>query len=227
MPDADEIDDVGRLAALDEPIRRRLFEYVRRSLEPAGREDAAEAVGIGRSLAAYHLDKLAEQGLLTVSYRRPEGRGGPGAGRPAKLYSAAKGEVSVSVPARDYEFVARLLAESAEADPSRDSEAARRAVARRAGAQLASGLGARPEDASLLEALVNRGYEPVEDEAGTIRLRNCPFHRLARDHRNLVCGMNQALLEGLLTGLERDDVTAGLEPEPGRCCVVIRPREEP
>lgn len=227
MSDAHSIDDVGRLAALDEPLRRRLFDYVRRSSRPVGREEAADAVGIGRSLAAYHLDKLAEQGLLTATYRRPEGRGGPGAGRPAKLYSNAEGEVSVSVPARDYEFVARLLAESAEADSTGESDANTRTVAARAGAQLASELGELPAAASLVEVLARRGYEPVEDDTGTIRLLNCPFHRLAADHRDLVCGMNQAFLEGLLAGLEREDVTASLEPEPGRCCVAIRARDEP
>jgi predicted ArsR family transcriptional regulator len=226
MSDAYEIDEVGRLAALDEPIRRRLFDYVRHSSEPVGREDAAHAVGIGRSLAAYHLDKLAEHGLLMPTYRRPEGRGGPGAGRPAKLYSAAKSELSVSVPARDYEFIARLLAESAEADPSGESGATLRAVAMRAGSELASALGDSPSDASLVQLLAKRGYEPYEDEAGTVRLRNCPFHRLAREHRDLVCGMNQALLEGLVEALEREDLAASLEPEPGHCCVAIRAREE-
>jgi predicted ArsR family transcriptional regulator len=220
MPDADGIDDIGRLAVLDEPVRRRLFEYVRHSSEPVGREDAAEAVGIGRSLAAYHLDRLAEQGLLTAVYRRPAGRGGPGAGRPAKLYSAAKGEVAVSIPARDYEFVARLLAEAAEADPG--GEAALRAVAMRAGTRIATG----PGDPSLVDLLAQRGYAPIADDAGTIRLRNCPFHRLAVDHRDLVCGMNQALIEGLLQALERQDVVASLEPDSDRCCVVIRARAE-
>jgi predicted ArsR family transcriptional regulator len=216
-----EIDEeVRRLAALDEPIRRRLFDHVRRSRTPVGREEAAEAVGIGRSLAAYHLDKLADEGLLATTYRRPEGRTGPGAGRPAKLYTAAESELSVSVPARDYEFVAHLLAEAAEADPSGTTRAGLQVVAARTGRRLGEGL--RGEE--LLDALATRGYEPVEDEAGVIRLRNCPFHRLAADHRDLVCGMNQAYLEGLLDGLHREDVTADLEPEPGRCCVVIRRR---
>jgi predicted ArsR family transcriptional regulator len=219
MADPYEIDEgVRRLAALDEPVRRRLFDHVRRSPEPVGREDAAEAVGIGRSLAAYHLDKLAEEGLLVSTYRRPEGRGGPGAGRPAKLYSAPEGEVSVSVPARDYEFVAHLLAEAAEADRSGETKAGLEAVATRTGRRLGEGLrGATPVD-----ALAKRGYEPFEDEAGVIRLANCPFHRLAADHRDLVCGMNRAYLEGLLDGMEREDLTANLEPEPGRCCVAIR-----
>jgi predicted ArsR family transcriptional regulator len=206
MADARELDEgLRRLASLDEPIRRRLFDHVRRSPVPVGREEAAEAVGIGRSLAAYHLDKLAQEGLLSTTYRRPEGRGGPGAGRPAKLYTAADSELSVSVPARDYEFVAHLLAEAAEIDPSEKTRAGLRGEA-------------------LIDALAMRGYEPFEDEAGVIRLANCPFHRLAADHRDLVCGMNRAYLGGLLEGLQREDVTANLDPEPGRCCVAIRPR---
>jgi predicted ArsR family transcriptional regulator len=217
-------DKVSRLAVLDEPIRRRLYDYVRESAEPVGRERAAEAVGIGRSLAAYHLDKLAEQGLVTTTYRRPDGRGGPGAGRPAKLYAAADTEVTVSVPARDYELAARLLAEAAQADPSGGSRTMLHSVAARAGRRLGEGLRTGAPEASLDEALASRGYEPFEDEPDVTRLANCPFHRLAVDNRDVVCGMNQAYLEGLLDGLGRDDRTASLEPTPGRCCVAVRPR---
>jgi predicted ArsR family transcriptional regulator len=212
-------DNVSRLAVLDEPIRRRLFDYVRGSPGPVGREQAAEAVGIGRSLAAYHLDKLADQGLLTTTHRRPDGRGGPGAGRPAKLYAAGDAELTVSVPARDYELAARLLLEAAQADRSTESRLTRHAVAARAGRQLGEGL---RSDASLDAALASRGYEPFEDEPGVIRLANCPFRRLAAEDRDVVCGMNQAYLEGLLEGLGRDDLTASLEPAPGRCCVAVR-----
>jgi predicted ArsR family transcriptional regulator len=211
-------DELARLAVLDEPIRRQLFAYVRGSSEPVSREDAAEAVGISRSLAAYHLDKLVEQDLLVTSYRRPEGRSGPGAGRPAKLY-VAQGEVSVSVPPREYELAADLLAEAAEtSDEARNSLDA---VAARAGRRLGE-----EQKGSLEEALAIRGYEPFEDEAGVIRLRNCPFHRLAEQHRDVVCGMNRSYLQGVLDGLGRDDVTASLEPEPGRCCVAIRSRAQ-
>lgn len=206
------------LSVLDEPIRRRLFDYVRQAPEPVGREEAATAVGIGRSLAAYHLDKLAEHGLLTTSYARPEGRSGPGAGRPAKLYAPAETELSVSVPPREYEFAARLMAEAAEAEPA--AGVALQKVAARTGQEL----GKTAAGASVAEALAQRGYEPVEDDDGVIRLRNCPFHRLAAEHRDLVCGMNHAHLKGFLEGLDRDDVNAELDPEPGRCCVVIRPK---
>jgi predicted ArsR family transcriptional regulator len=211
-------DELARLAVLDEPVRRRLFAYVRSSPEPVSREEAADAVGISRSLAAYHLDKLADQALLTATYRRPAGRTGPGAGRPAKVYTA-QGEVSVSVPPREYELAADLLAEAAET--SDEARVALAAVATRAGRRLGEG-----HQSSLHDALATRGYEPFEDEAGVIRLRNCPFHRLAERHRDVVCRMNQAYLEGLLEGLERADVTASLEPEPGRCCVAIRARAQ-
>ena len=68
------------LSHLDDPLRRQLYEYVIESDRPVSREQAAAAASIGRTLAAYHLDKLAEAGLLTVSYQRPAGRGGPGPG---------------------------------------------------------------------------------------------------------------------------------------------------
>jgi predicted ArsR family transcriptional regulator len=215
MPDMDAVD---RLATLQDPVRRRLYEYVRGRGEPVGREQAAEAVGIGRSLAAYHLDKLADHGLLRTSYRRPTGRTGPGAGRPAKLYAPIEDEVAVSFPARDYEFAARLMADAAEADTGGSGAAALHEVARARGRELGRTLQGKALEAALRE----RGYEPFEDEDGVLRLRNCPFHRLAAEHRDLVCGMNHAFLGGLLEGLERDDLEGRLEPQPGRCCVAIR-----
>ena len=226
MAQSDSADDVGQLSALDEPVRRRLFDYVRRSPEPVGREQAAAKAGIGRSLAAYHLDKLVEHGLLATTFRRPEGRSGPGAGRPAKLYSPTEAELSVSVPPRDYEFAARMLAEAVEVAGDREPALAVHHVAARTGRELGESLRDQARGSTLSKALAERGYEPYEDETGAIRLRNCPFHRLASEHRDLVCGMNRAYLEGLLEGLDRQDVSAELEPEPGHCCVVIRARSK-
>jgi predicted ArsR family transcriptional regulator len=217
-------DDIDRIAALEDPLRRRLHDFVRSKGRPVSRDEAGKAVRIGRSLAAYHLDKLVEEGFLEVSYARPEGRSGPGAGRPAKLYAPAPGEVAVTVPARDYEFAAGLLADAAEADRSGQVAETAREAARARGRELGQGRrGDRGQ--ALRKALAERGYEPYEDEQGDIRLRNCPFHRLAARHRDLVCGMNQAFLEGLVEGLEGSDLVAGLEPQPGRCCVAIRPRD--
>src|SRR5271169_2872688 len=93
-----DLDPVASLSSLDDPVRRRLYEVVRERTEPVGRDEAAAAAGVGRALAVYHLDKLAEAGLLTASYQRPPGRSGPGAGRPAKLYMPSDREFAVTVP---------------------------------------------------------------------------------------------------------------------------------
>src|SRR5438874_1639871 len=96
----DQARDLAALALLDEPTRRRLYEYVSGHSEPVGRDQAAAALGITRELAAFHLDRLVEAGLLDASYRRLSGRQGPGAGRPAKLYLRADRDLSVSFPER-------------------------------------------------------------------------------------------------------------------------------
>ena len=217
------------VGSLDDPVRRRLYEFVSRSLQPVGRDEAAAAVGIGRPLAAYHLDKLAGLGLLTASYQRPAGRAGPGAGRPAKVYTRSGSEFSVTVPPRDYELAARLLAAAVEADRGGTSRAALRDAAQQFGA----GLGERSRAAdpagegtrqAVEDALRGHGFEPFQDEDGTIRLRNCPFHHLAAQHRDVVCGMNLALIEGLVAGLRASGLEPALHPQPGQCCVAIGAR---
>ena len=91
----DPLKPVGALSALGDPTRRRAYDYVSAQGGPAGRDEVATALGIGRTLAAYHLDRLAKEGLLSVAYARRWGRTGPGAGRPAKLYERAATELAV------------------------------------------------------------------------------------------------------------------------------------
>ncbi|MFJ3503294.1 MULTISPECIES: helix-turn-helix transcriptional regulator [unclassified Streptomyces] len=230
------MEDIDAIAALQDPVRRRLYEYVAAQGREVGRNEAAEAAGVARTLAAHHLDRLTEAGLLESGSRRLTGRSGPGAGRPAKVYTRARGERSVSLPARDYRTAAELLAEAAE---RAGLDAGLRAAARRRGEALrgpAAPCGALEE---AMEVLAARGYEPhletaestenaentgaAEGAAGTdarvVRMRNCPFHAVAESFPPLVCGMNLALLEGLLgtDGLLR----ARMDARPGECCVVV------
>ena len=73
-----------------------------------------------------------------------------------------------------------------------------------------------------MAVLADQGYEPERGAGGEIVLANCPFHRLAEEHRDLVCGMNLDLLDGLLAGAApAAGLTARLDPVPGRCCVRI------
>ncbi|MFI6344890.1 helix-turn-helix transcriptional regulator [Streptomyces sp. NPDC050560] len=228
------MEDIDAIAALQDPVRRRLYEYVAAQGREVGRNEAAEAAGVARTLAAHHLDRLAEAGLLESGSRRLTGRSGPGAGRPAKVYTRARTERSVSLPARDYRTAAELLAEAAEQaglDAGLCAAARRRGEALRGSAAPCGGL----EEA--MEMLAVRGYEPhVEGAEGAtgptggstgptgaaervVRMRNCPFHAVAERFPPLVCGMNLALLEGLL-GAD-GPVRARMDARPGECCVVV------
>lgn len=218
--------DLASLSSLDDPLRRRLYEVVTSQPGPVSRDEAASAAGIGRALAVYHLDKLVESGLLTASYQRPPGRSGPGAGRPAKMYARSDREFAVTVPPREYELAARLLVQAVEADPSDRSRTALAGAARRLGTELGSAFrpAAGEGDAAgqdVKGVLTQQGYEPCCGADGVIRLRNCPFHQLAEQHRELVCGMNLALVEGLVEGLGADGWHPALDPQPGQCCVAI------
>jgi predicted ArsR family transcriptional regulator len=218
---------LAALSSLGDPVRRSLYEFVSKSVEPVGRDQAAAAAGISRSLAAYHLDKLVSLGLLAASYRRPAGQGGPGAGRPAKVYARSGSEFAVAVPPRKYELAARLLAVAVESDGGGASRAALRAAAQQFGADL--GRSCRPAADPGLEsarqaaedALREHGFEPWHDEDGAVRLRNCPFDGLAAQHTEIVCGMNLALIRGLVAGLGAGGLHPALDPQPGCCCVVI------
>ena len=206
------------LASLGDPLRRDLYHAVTSRDGGVGRDEAAAAVGVSRALAAYHLDKLVEAGLLDTRFERRTGRRGPGAGRTAKLYLRSASPVEVALPARDYELIAGLLARSVEADPAGGARVELVRAARALGAEVAAGrVGDGAEVASVL---ADRGYEPYQDE-GVLRLRNCPFGRLADAHRDLVCRANLAFMEGLLDGLGRSGLRAVLEPRPGRCCVAF------
>ena len=211
---------------LDDPVRRKLYDHVSGSAEPVGRDEAAAAVSIGRPLAAYHLDRLVSVGLLTADYRRPPGRTGPGAGRPAKVYTRSPREFAVTLPPREYELAARLLAEAVESDASGFSLACLKRVARRLGTEIGEAHGCTGEPA-MRAVLTEHGFEPFTDTDGSMALRNCPFHHLAERHREVVCTMNLALLEGVTAGIGARDVRPALEPDPGRCCVVVRTDQDP
>jgi predicted ArsR family transcriptional regulator len=210
------MDPFAALSSLGDATRRRIYDHVAAQAAPVSREEVAAAAGIGRTLAAYHLDRLTAEGLLTSTSERRTGRSGPGAGRPAKLYARSPAELSVSVPPRDYHLAARLLSDAAAADTEGHTRRALTAAAEQLGRDLAA------EHVPLEPLLRERGYEPYDDD-GVVRLRNCPFHAVAQRHPEVVCDMNLALLTGLLEG--DGDVTATLEPGPGRCCVALRRTE--
>jgi predicted ArsR family transcriptional regulator len=221
---------LAALAALNEPQRQRLYRHVAAQDQSVSRDDAAAALEIPRSVAAFHLEKLAELGLLEVEYRRPPGRSGPGAGRPAKLYRRAGTEIALSVPERHYDVAALLLAEAVEVATDRSVPVADalRGVAREYGATIGAPLhmpkapSRRRRVEQLTELLREHGYEP-HAVGSTITLRNCPFHALAEEHRELICCMNLELLRGAVGAAGLEDDVARRDPAPGRCCVSLHP----
>ncbi|GAA4948397.1 helix-turn-helix transcriptional regulator [Actinoplanes utahensis] len=209
MTSADDLNDLDVVAALTDGVRRSAYHAVAGAgPAPVGRDEVAETLGVGRTLAAFHLDKLVDAGLLEVSYARRSGRTGPGAGRPAKLYRIAPREHAVSVPPRSYRGAAEMLAESVE---RAGAEQVLYEVAREQGRQ------SRGDGADPAEVLAGQGYAPIPG-VDRIELRNCPFHRLAEQFPPLICGMNLELISGLVEG---SGWTARMDPGPDRCCVTL------
>src|SRR5262245_44997303 len=221
---------VEGVAALAEPVRRALYLYVAAQPAPVSRERASEGVGVPLHTAKFHLDRLVEQGLLETEFRRPPGRGGPGAGRPAKLYRRASREWRVSLPERRYDLAGDPLATAIDESTRDDipvAQALSGAAARRGaaiGGEIRERLGPRPTRAQRVgatcESLTAYGYEPRPGR-GHVELANCPFHSLAQEHTELVCGMNLTLLSAAVAQLSDPGIEARLVPHEQRCCVVI------
>jgi predicted ArsR family transcriptional regulator len=219
-------ESIRAVASLADPMRRALYEFVRAADPDAGRSEAADALGIKRSLAAFHLDALVKEGLLEVTFRRPPGRGGPGAGRPAKRYRVSAADVSVSLPPRHYLLAAEILLHALNAFPKGKADNAVRTAARASGEQLAGHAAVQtrddPSDA-LTSALSQLGFATRCHADGVITLEACPFHSLTATDRDTACAMNHALLEGLVDTLELADAYAATPGSYGRCCVAFTP----
>jgi predicted ArsR family transcriptional regulator len=209
-------DRIASVAVLDDPTRRAVFDFVSRARSAVSRDAVAAALGLSRRVAALNLDRLAAHGLLVVEYRRVHQRTGPGAGRPSKLYLRADEELAVSVPTRQYELIGELFV--AAVAESLDTGATIGSVLDRLAYEAGVALGGRCGE--VRNALDEAGYETYDAEDGEgLMLANCPFHRLAREHTDLVCGVNLRLLHGVVDSIDGASYRLDLDPAPGRCCV--------
>jgi predicted ArsR family transcriptional regulator len=228
MTSDDFEDRIAGVASLAEPQRRALYRFVVSRGEAVSKDEAAAALGVARSVAAFHLERLVADGLLTTEFRRLTGRQGPGAGRPAKLYRRAQSELSVSLPARQYDLAAGLLAAAVSEATNAGTPVAKALarVARERGCELGERAreqaGPRPSRRVLLDAALDvlnqQGYE-ARMHGNEIVLANCPFHALVDEQRVLVCGMNHDVLSGMVDAVGEDLLTARLEPSESTCCV--------
>lgn len=223
---------IASAAVLADEQRRAIYTFVRGAGRPVTREDVARANGISWRLAAFHLEKLLERGLLKSHYARPIERGGPGAGRSVKYYEPSEAQIEVSIPQRRYDLVGQLLVEAIRTQTP--GELAREnavRVAAEKGRELGEEIRRKrrlrrpgPERAlaAAEEVLEEYGFEPYRDDRRVVALRNCPFHSLAKLAPDLVCRMNRSFLDGLLRGMGNDNVQALLAYKPGDCCITLR-----
>lgn len=224
--------NITGIGVLADPVRRELYRYVCSQAEPVSRDRAAEVVGVARHQAKFHLDRLEAEGLLEADYVRLSGRTGPGAGRPAKRYRRSQREFTVTLPARDYQLAAQVMAEAI-TETGRTALPIADAVTKAAdryGALLAAGGSPDPPTPSdaldlAVTLLAERGYEPRRT-GPKILLVNCPFHALARQHTELVCGMNHALITALSRSTAPELLDVQLDPDRDRCCVTLTLRHE-
>jgi predicted ArsR family transcriptional regulator len=232
MADGELFDDrLHDLATLDQPVRRAVYDLLAQRRTWLSRDDIARELGLARSVAAFHLEKLVDAGLVEVRQARLSGRAGPGAGRPAKLYRRGDHELAVSVPERRYDLAGLLLARAVD-DAGRTGRSvpdALASAAQDAGRDAAAALpatGTTGSVPSVVSALIAHGYEP-RDVDGEIVLNNCPFHTLAEEHRQLVCGMNLQFLSAFLENVPDRPLDARLDYQPGYCCVRLARRASP
>jgi predicted ArsR family transcriptional regulator len=130
---------------------------------------------------------------------------------------------------RHYELAGQVLAAAiAHPGPGESTADAAVRIARERGREAAAALrkgrrgrGARAALRAAADAVEAIGYEP-EVGRDEVLLLNCPFHAVMTTAPELVCGLNQALLAGVVEELGAEGVEARLEPAEGRCCVVLR-----
>lgn len=218
------------IAALDDEVRRGLYRFVCRQPHPVTRQGAARALRISAKLAAFHLDKLVERGLLDADHNLPDGAQRR-VGRAPKRYFPSQLEVSLSLPERRYDLIGAVLVDTlAHAGAGEDPPELARRIAwqrgRDAGAETRRQRrlgrpGAERTVAAAEDVLDQHGYQPIPDGTGGLVLRNCPFHALVGRAPELICSINAAFIDGVLRGLGNDTVRAQLAPAPGACCVRV------
>ncbi|HEY8374169.1 MAG TPA: helix-turn-helix domain-containing protein [Pseudonocardiaceae bacterium] len=240
MHEHDGVRAVTAIAAIADKVRRDLFHYVRRQQRPTTRDEAAEATGISRKLAAYHLDELVDVGLLRAGYQPSDRR----RGRPPKVYQAANTAFAVTIPARRYDLLGEILldalAAATRAPGTADEDDGPRAhalrAARRRGREVAAQLAAETTGTvgerrnplnSAYRALERLGFEPRQPAPDVVEPTNCPFHRLAQREPELVCAINREFCAGLFDAVGPaatgdSGVVVETPSHPGGCCVRVR-----
>jgi predicted ArsR family transcriptional regulator len=195
------------ISALQDPTRRRiLLDFYVHQTEWTTAE-VAEAVGVHRTVAHAHLERLVALGYLVSGQRRGT------SGKPAKLYRLTGRQIELSYPVRRF---ARLAAELAQAlrGVSEGSDAARQA-GRRYGASLVTKPADSPESALHQLAPLAADYTFAD---GEIVARNCIFREACERAQDIVCEFHAGILEGALRQAGLDLRTAAFRDYAEKGC---------
>ena len=203
---------VGDLAAtLGDTTRRGIYISVREAAEPVTASHIAEAFDIHTNVARHHLDRLVADGYLQVTHRRRSGKGGPGAGRPAKHYEATEKEVQVQFPARRYDLLSELLVRVVQRLAPEDAAEIAEEIGREYGRELAGEIGL-PEDSgfdtavqAVARAMMGVGFDTeAQTDDRVLVTRFCPFGETASNYPEIVCRIDQGIVKGLLEATRQE-----------------------
>ena len=198
------------LEAVGVPELREALLFARGRPRPITADELAADRRIHRTVARRRLDRLTAAGLLISRFERRTGRSGPGAGRPAKIYSPAPETAAIEFPARHYEELVGLLLEAL---PAQSRSQRLRATGVALAARLLRGSPIVPvRDVRLgleraCEALGHLGFqasvETVDGDSAVIASPTCPLRPLvvarpetAEIDRGMWCGLVAAALRG-------------------------------
>lgn len=226
-----------RLDGIGASELRSALLYVRGSPNPVSADEAAAALGIHRSVARGRLERLVRTGLLEQSFARRSSRTGPGAGRPAKLYSPAAEAEALEFPSRRLPvLVGRLLQEV----PADRREEALRAAGEDFGRELARAAGLRPTTRAevglerVCAAVRSLGFhaalERVDEGTAVISTPTCPLRPLVAEEPEAALidrGMWAGLVERGICNVRAESVdceTHSCLDDGDSCAVVIQLR---
>lgn len=207
--------------------------YVRGSAEPVTADDAAAVLEVHRSVARERLERLVRAGVLETRFARRSGRTGPGAGRPAKLYSPTPEAESLEFPPRRLPALVARLLDELPADGR--AQALRRAgqefgrdIARAAGLQPCARVqdGLERACAAVRSLGFHAALDSLDGDTAVIGTPTCPLRPLVTEcpeaaliDRGMWAGLVERCVHG--TGAEAVDCETDSCLDDGEPCTVL------
>lgn len=210
-------------AALGSERRLTLLDLLRTSGEAMDAAALAQATGLHVTTVRFHLDALADAGLVEATREHAARRG-----RPRMLFSATS-----KTPDDDSTGYARLA--TVLARHWADEAPSPTVRAENAGRDWAASQHLTPSGDTDLRAVAERvsttfnelGFEAEPEDHGAeqrILLHHCPFAAVAREHPEVACAVHLGLLRGALDSLDAPPSETSLVPfvAPSLCVAHVK-----